>query len=209
MKAIVCRKRAEGAPFAEFADELRARKSMLRAVHDGAHVISFLTPQSYAKSEPAFDAIEEIGFASAAEAQNVMQGEVWRTFAKTPGSGSSLTLLALPHVVRDSPAPDDAPKSFLFIRRREDLSRDAFVAHWRDRHAPIAARIPSVARYEQNYVCNVDAPYDGVAIVRFVSAAAMKAGRDAPAFLEALADEPNFLAEQPRLFLLVTEDAHD
>lgn len=47
-----------------------------------------------------------------------------------------------------------------FVRRRADLSFDAFAAHYREQHAPLARmHHPGIARYVQNFVerCDGDA----------------------------------------------------
>jgi len=38
------------------------------------------------------------------------------------------------------------------IRQRPDWTREAFLAHWRDRHGPLAARAPGLVSYWQNAV---------------------------------------------------------
>ncbi|MBL28025.1 MAG: hypothetical protein CMM50_10815 [Rhodospirillaceae bacterium] len=38
------------------------------------------------------------------------------------------------------------------LRKRPDLTTDAFRAHWRDSHGPLAAKLPGLRRYHQNHV---------------------------------------------------------
>jgi len=38
------------------------------------------------------------------------------------------------------------------LRKRPDMTVDAFRAHWRDIHGPIAASLPGLRRYHQNHV---------------------------------------------------------
>jgi len=43
----------------------------------------------------------------------------------------------------------ESVKVMAFLRRRPDISYEAFQEHWRDRHAPLVAGLPHVLRYAQ------------------------------------------------------------
>lgn len=91
------------------------------------------------------------------------------------------------------------------LRRRPDLSPDAFRRHWRDVHGPLAARLPGLVAYHQNHVVDrrqlgIDHArgrwdIDGISELWFESEAAMRAAIDSPAYPPTRADEAAFLAE--------------
>ncbi len=50
------------------------------------------------------------------------------------------------------------------LRKRDDLSAEAFRRHWREIHGPLAARLPGLRRYHQNHV--VDREQRGIGHAR-------------------------------------------
>jgi uncharacterized protein (TIGR02118 family) len=52
------------------------------------------------------------------------------------------------------------------LQKRSDLGNQEFRAHWRDSHGPLAARLPGLRRYHQNYV--VDREQRGITYARGV-----------------------------------------
>ena len=55
-----------------------------------------------------------------------------------------------------------------FVRRLPPLSRDAFAAHWSERHAPLArVHHPGIGRYVQHVVLDGDDETDGIAELGF------------------------------------------
>lgn len=91
------------------------------------------------------------------------------------------------------------------IRRRPDLSPEAFRRHWREVHGPLASRFPGLIAYHQNHIVDrrqlgVDHArgawdIDGISELWFESEAAMQAAVASPAYPPTRADEANFLAE--------------
>jgi uncharacterized protein (TIGR02118 family) len=52
------------------------------------------------------------------------------------------------------------------LQKRSDLGNQEFRTHWRNSHGPLAARLPGLRRYHQNYV--VDREQRGIAYARGV-----------------------------------------
>jgi uncharacterized protein (TIGR02118 family) len=50
------------------------------------------------------------------------------------------------------------------LQKRSDISSHDFRRHWRDSHGPLAARLPGLRRYHQNYV--VDRAQRGITYAR-------------------------------------------
>jgi uncharacterized protein (TIGR02118 family) len=71
------------------------------------------------------------------------------------------------------------------LQRRSDIGRQDFRTHWRDCHGPLAARLPGLRRYHQNYV--VDREQRGISHAR--------GGEDFDGFSELWFDDvPSMLA---------------
>lgn len=106
-----------------------------------------------------------------------------------------------------------------FLHRRPDLSPADFDRHWRERHGPLIAGLPDlarhVARYEQNprlasdYVREAgrDEPgFDGVTIMHFESVAAYDAYANHPLYEREIApDEEEFLDRPQSTWFLASE----
>ncbi len=99
-------------------------------------------------------------------------------------------------------------KRMVLLRRRRDITRDAFCAHWSGPHAEIARRYPGLARYTQNHVVRRFDPAaadgyacDGMAELWFDDQAAMRAALASPVAGALIADEPRFLTGVTSLVL--------
>jgi uncharacterized protein (TIGR02118 family) len=107
--------------------------------------------------------------------------------------GGAEALCTTEHVQRrrDVPAPlgtrSPGVKLVCPVRRRPGLSHDAFVAHWLERHVPLALRHhPGLSAYVTNVVDGrpdgSPADWDGIAELHFPSEDALRAGLfDSPA----------------------------
>lgn len=91
------------------------------------------------------------------------------------------------------------------LTRCPDLTPEAFRAHWRAVHGPLAAELPGLLAYQQNHV--VDAAQrgiayrrgawqlDGISQLRFADAAAMRAAIASQSYAAVAADAGVFLAD--------------
>lgn len=104
------------------------------------------------------------------------------------------------------------------IRRRGDLSRAAFSAYWRDTHGPLIRSCPEFTRHLASYtqyhaidgdsdiarMFGISGEYDGVALLRFHDAEAMRQAFAEPAYLERVRpDEPRFVDLEASLSMIV------
>ena len=106
-------------------------------------------------------------------------------------------------------------KLFAMLRRRSGMTSEEFVEHWRDRHGPLIAGEPTLARhivrYEQHVRHLPDAlsgtdGVDGVAVQWFRSIDDFVGFISEPAYAELIApDEQRFL-DMEHLEFIVTED---
>lgn len=84
-------------------------------------------------------------------------------------------------------------KQVTIIKKRPDLSADAFEEHWRTRHAEVVCELPGLRRYVQNHMAAAGSRVDGIAEVWFDDIDAMRANVGHPALEAIRADERNFI----------------
>ena len=89
-------------------------------------------------------------------------------------------------------------KVVTLVKRRPDLSVEAFQDYWRERHAPLVAQLPQLRRYVQSPALlqgyrKGELLFDGIAEAWFDSEAAYEATKRDPAQDAVTADEANFL----------------
>jgi len=87
-------------------------------------------------------------------------------------------------------------KVIYVLHRRADMDPGEFRRYWRDVHGPIAARMPGLRRYVQDYPLPDSSripPCDGIAELWFDSPEEMQAAFASPEGVATTADIPNFL----------------
>ncbi len=84
-------------------------------------------------------------------------------------------------------------KQITFFRKRPDLDEQAFLEHWRTRHADVVCELPGLRRYVQNAATMPGAALDGIAEVWFDDIEAMRANAGHPALDRIRDDERNFI----------------
>lgn len=92
-------------------------------------------------------------------------------------------------------------KRCTLLRRREDVSKQAFGDHWSTVHADIAAGFDGLVRYNQNHVRRICWHYgqprfqvDGIVELWFASQAAVDQAAQSDTTRALIIDEPNFLS---------------
>ena len=100
-------------------------------------------------------------------------------------------------------------KVIFVVHKRPDMDRDEFRRYWRDVHGRLAASIPGIRKYVQNYAvpdpASGDLPCDGIAEVWFDSPEALQAGMASPEGVATTADIPNFL-DADRVGMMVVDE---
>lgn len=106
-------------------------------------------------------------------------------------------------------------KLFALLRRREGMTHDEFVAHWRDKHGPLIADEPSLARhvvrYEQHVRHSPDLisgteDCDGVAVQWFQSMDDFVAFVSEPAYAEKVAPDERRFLDWGRIEFMITDE---
>lgn len=88
------------------------------------------------------------------------------------------------------------------VRKRADLTTEAFFAHWLDTHTKLASRLPGLRRYTVNLIDREQFPnaaYDGFSELWFDSREALDDAFSGPAGVAIVADIPLFIGELVRV----------
>jgi uncharacterized protein (TIGR02118 family) len=214
IKSIVFFKRKPGMAVGEFQAYWLARHPEVVTALPSIrrYVQSHTLPSIYARREPVYDGIAEIWTDDMAALRALVKSPQYERVKADEAEfidGTTMGgLVAREHVIVDGPPA--AVKSVELVRRRPDLSVEAFQRHWRDVHGPIAARIPVLRRYVQSHALPESyerrpPPYDGVAVTWFDSTDAMRHSATTREYAATRADEPNFIAPGDIPTILTTE----
>jgi len=99
-------------------------------------------------------------------------------------------------------------KVIYVLHRRPDMDAGEFCRYWRDVHGPLAARMPGLRRYVQDYplpASSRELPCDGIAELWFDGPEEMQAAFASPEGVATLADSPNFL-DMDRVGMMVVDE---
>ncbi len=108
-------------------------------------------------------------------------------------------------------------KLFALLRRRDGMTHDEFVTHWRDRHGPLIASDPDLARhlrrYEQHVRHRPDAlsgtqGCDGVAVQWFDSIDDFVAFVSEPVYAEKIAPDERAFLDMDNVEFIITDEPH-
>jgi len=81
------------------------------------------------------------------------------------------------------------------VKRRPDMTPEAFADYWIGTHAPFTAKVPGLRAYRCYPAAGAQtgtSPFDGVAVLSFDDDVAYRAGIASPEFAAAIGDAPNF-----------------
>ncbi len=89
-------------------------------------------------------------------------------------------------------------KVITLLKRRPELSVEAFQEHWRQRQGPLLAKIPGLERYVQSHALlqgyrKGELLFDGISELWFADEAAFEAAQRSPAWSDAAQDADAFL----------------
>jgi uncharacterized protein (TIGR02118 family) len=95
-------------------------------------------------------------------------------------------------------------KMIALLKRRTELSHDAFIEHWVNTHAALAEGVPGLRRYVQSHILTeptradvreLAVDIDGIAELWFDDAESMNAVHHTPEMQRLLADGATFIGE--------------
>lgn len=207
VKITILMRRRVGLAVEDFQNHLRNRYGPLAARGPGLrrYVQSCALTQGYAKGDLLFDAVGEMWFDSFDDYQCCLNSAQFAAArAEEDTFLDRARTVAMPvdvHVIKDGVVSANAVKNIEFVNRRAGMALEPFRAYWRNVHGPLAAKIPSIHRYEQNHLAlgeyqnGASPPYDGLAITWFASTAEMRSGAATAEYAATRADEANFLPD--------------
>jgi len=218
VKALSFFKRRAGMPVDEFQAYWRSRHPDVVTKLPGVrrYVQSHTRPAAYQRAEPVvYDGIAEVWFDDTA-AMHALRGTpevaaVQADEARFIDRSTMGLIITDDHVIKDGPVASGAAKGVGFVRRKPGMTFEAFQKHWREVHGPLGAALPSLRRYVQShprpsaYDRGRDPAWDGVALIWFDSAPALRAATATPEWDRAKADDGNFIAAGPVAFIITTE----
>ncbi|MQA16850.1 MAG: EthD family reductase [Pseudonocardiaceae bacterium] len=111
------------------------------------------------------------------------------------------------------PVPDPRPVGGVgllgVMHRRPDLTRPAYLEHWRGRHGTLAARLPGLRAYVHGVPVDLgsDPPFDGVSHLWFDTIDELRAAFHTGVGREVRADEGEFVDATRSFALLLHEHA--
>jgi len=97
------------------------------------------------------------------------------------------------------------------IRKRADLTPDAFRSHWLETHTKLASRLPGLRRYTVNLIDREQFPnsaYDGFSELWFESRESLDEALSGPVASAITADIPLFIGELVRVVVDEREIVH-
>ncbi|MCL4764951.1 MAG: EthD family reductase [Hyphomicrobiaceae bacterium] len=206
-KIALLYKRSPGLSVSDYQSRWRTDHARRMAEVPGVlkYVQSHPLMQGYTKGELLFDGIEELWLADEAATARAVASNAWQAAADASrgflDTGRTVLLPLELHVIKDGAIPENAVKNIEFVNQRPGMDFVEFRRYWREVHGPLASRILSICRYEQNHTSigayrdGVRPAYDGLAITWFASTADMKTGARTPEYAETRADEPAFLPD--------------
>jgi uncharacterized protein (TIGR02118 family) len=216
VKVIVAYRRETGAHVRTFQESLVAAADAAANHIPGVrrHVRSITTPSGYRRSDPVYDAVDELWFVDEPAVRVALASQAFAGLGKRIGADPSsiVSFVVRDHLIKDGPAVRGGLKNFEFVTRRPGLSIAEFRSYWLEHHGPLAAGIETMRRYVQSHA--IDSEYtggrtpvwDGSAITWFDDMAGMRASAACDTYAATRADEVNFLGAPLALpFIITTE----
>jgi hypothetical protein len=106
---------------------------------------------------------------------------------------------------------------FALLRRNPDLTTEQFVEHWKERHGPLIAGTPELARHIHRYEQHVrhrpdglsgNDDLDGVAVQWYRTIDDFAAFISEPAYAELIAPDERRFLDVGRIEFIITEEPH-
>ena len=217
VKAMFAYRRHTGSAVADFRRRLaRDSDERARPTISGLrrHTRSVTTETGYRNGDPVYDAVDELWFDDERAARHAVTSPWFEALRERVGADptSSAVFLVDEHLIKRGEIRDGGLKNFEFVKRRPDLSIEAFRRYWHDHHGPLACHIEVMRHYVQSHT--IDSEYaggatpawDGSAITWFDDLDAMRASGVSEAYTATRNDEANFLSAPLALpFIITTE----
>ena len=153
VKVLTFIKRKSGMPVDEFQTYWRTRQpdAVTRLPGIRRNVQSHVLPSAYAKREPVHDGIAEVWADDTAALRAMTQSPAHPALIADEERFIDRTRMGFivteETIAKEGSVGSDAVKAVEFFTRRADLDPEAFQRHVRERHVPLAVKVPGLARY--------------------------------------------------------------
>ncbi len=191
------------------AERVVRQKGLRRYVQNHA------LPSGYRSREPVYDGVAEAWFDDTQAMRDLAPSAEYAAVRADEANfidASSLGVVLTDEVVIvDGPAPEDAVKLVAFLTKCPEVSVDFFQTYWREKHGPLAARIPGNRRYVQCharrgiYAGGRRPAFDGIPMTWFDDLDALRASASSPEYEATRADEPSFRVSDRLPFIIAAE----
>ncbi len=217
VKLVAFFKRKPGLSVEAFQEHWRTRHADLVVMQAGLrrYVQNHTHLSGYARSEPDYDGVAEAWFDDVDAMRELAGAPSYRAVREDEAAfidaASMGSLLTDEVVILDGEVPREAAKFIAFLKRRADLDHRKFQEHWRERHGPIAARVPGNRRYVQCHVrsgiyeSGREPVFDGVPMSWFEDTDALRVSGKSPELAATRSDEAHFLAPGRLPFVIARE----
>ncbi len=217
VKLVAFFKRKSGLSVEAFQEHWRTRHADLVVQQAGLrrYIQNHTLASGYRNGEPDYDGVAEAWFDDTDAMRKLADSPSFRAVQADEAAfidpASMGVVLTDEVVIVDGPVPENAAKFIAFLKRREDIGYRAFQEHWRERHGPIAARVPGIRRYVQCharggiYESGRQPVFDGVPISWFDDTDALRVSGKSTELAATRADEVHFLAPGRLPFVIARE----
>ena len=187
---------------------LAAKLPGLRRYHQNLVVDRQQRGIAYARGAHDFDGISELWFDDVPSMQRAFSAKSVEDLARDEANliADLKVITAIQHPV--IPPPDDVPliKRMSTLKRRPDVSSEAFQREWFDVHSVLVKRLPQVRGYTQNFIFDrghgrgrpasyEELPIDGIVELWFSDLESLNAGFGSDAGKTLMTHASEFIAE--------------
>ena len=217
IKAIYFIKRKPGMALEDFRAYWLKDHAELVAKVPGVvkYVQSHTMDSGYRNHEPIYDGVAELWYENLGVMKEIANVPESRAASEDDAKFIDMSkfgfILTRERVQKENPIEPKMPKLVAFLKKKPEMSVEAFQARWNSPHGKLGSAVPGVRRYVQCHPLpsayrNGRTPmWDGVAESWFESDEAMRGGADTPQYKTLREDEPHFLAENPK-FIIALEN---
>lgn len=217
VKLVAFFKRRPGLAVEDFGRHWRTTHAELVVRQKGLrrYVQNHTLASGYRRGEPDYDGVAEAWFDDTAAMRDLATSDAYRAVRADEANfidAASMGMVITNEVaIVDGPVPAEGAKLIAFLNKRPDVDVDFFQRYWREKHGPLAARIPGLRRYVQChtrrgiYAAGRTPAFDGIPMTWFDDMDAFRAAGGSPELDVTRADEVHFMVTGRLPFVVAAE----
>lgn len=217
VKFISAFKRKPGMSIEAFTEYWRTThaEAVMKVPNLKRYVQSQTIESAYRIGEPVYDGFAELWYEDIASMRRAADSAV--SAAALNDDINFIDMSSFANVLTDEIVQKEGPrdpsmlKIATFLFRKPGLEIEPFQRYWREKHGPLAAKIPQLRRYVQSharpssYRDGRTPAFDGVAEVWLDDIQAARESAKTAEYAAVRADELNFLDQQRACFIITRE----